>query len=524
MTSTNMKNSREEINLINIFGTLFREKYLISIVVIFSSILSTIYSSKLKPIYSGSFEILVSEKNKKTQSQSSQILGLLTNQKTSGDLATEKLILTSPIILQPVLDYVNDYKTVLSGKVRNKKFKRWVQKNLIVNFKDDSNVLQVTYMDTNKDLILNVLNQISQKYQDYSKSSAVKSLEERSKYLSAQKIVLSKKLDSSRKAYNKFTIDNGLGNIDGFINLGNINYSSTSPGLNNKLNNRKSNELELTNIENEKSSPKTFKKANTGAGQRFQRQFQLLEQYESDFVDLSSKLKPNSKTLQNLKVQIDNLKESLKRPNEILIKYDELYKTYMRDEKLLNLVEDSLAFVKLEQVRNLNTWEIISYPLVGNGPIYPKKDEIFILFLIGSITLGSFLALIKEKISRIIFPIEDFESRLNCSYIDNLSKKNNELSFNQILNSFNLNSKKGKKYFGIINHKNKVDLEFLKDFINTKEDIEVIDFTDVSFIKECDQAVLIIESGKYTFEEIEIMNKYISLSKEKVIGWFFIKN
>ena len=149
---------------------------------------------------------------------------------------------------------------------------------------------------------------------------------------------------------------------------------------------------------------------------------------------------------------------------------------------------------------------------------------IILIFLIGSITLGSYLALIKEKISRIIFPIEDFENRLNCSYIDNLSKKNNELSFNQILNSFNLNSKKGKKYFGIINHKNKVDLDFLKDFINTKEDIEVIDFTDVSFIKECDQAVLIIESGKYTFEEIEIMNKYISFSKEKVIGWFFIKN
>ena len=62
-------------------------------------------------------------------------------------------------------------------------------------------------------------------------------------------------------------------------------------------------------------------------------------------------MKPNSKTLKNLKIKIDNLKKSLKRPNEILIKYDELFKTYMRDEKLLNLAEDN-------RILNLNRLRI----------------------------------------------------------------------------------------------------------------------------------------------------------------------
>ena len=64
----------------------------------------------------------------------------------------------------------------------------------------------------------------------------------------------------------------------------------------------------------------------------------------------------------------------------------------------------------------------------------------------------------------------------------------------------------------------------MKDFIDTRQDIKVNDFTDLSFIKECEKLVLIIDSGKYTFEELATINKYINFSKEKLIGWFFIKD
>ena len=207
-----------------------------------------------------------------------------------------------------------------------------------------------------------------------------------------------------------------------------------------------------------------------------------------------------------------------------MIKYDELYKTYLRDEKLLNMVENNLALTKLEQIRDLNTWEIISSPIIGNKPIYPKRLQIFILFLFGSSILGAFTALIKEKLSKLVFLIEDIEKRLDCNYIDELSKKDKKLSFKQILNVFNLNSKKGKTNFGIMNYKNKVDLPFMNDSMDIKEDIEIKEINDFSLIKEYEQIILIIQSGKYTFEEIETINKYTTFSKEKVIGWFFIQD
>ena len=57
------------------------------------------------------------------------------------------------------------------------------------------------------------------------------------------------------------------------------------------------------------------------AGQRFNKQFQLVEAYEAQYVYWSSKLTPDSKTLSYLKERIDNLRSTLKRPNEILVSY-----------------------------------------------------------------------------------------------------------------------------------------------------------------------------------------------------------
>ena len=118
-----MKTSSEEINLINISKTLIREKKLIFLIVLISTSLSAIYLSKVKPIFAGSFEIVLGENNKKSQSTANELVGLLTSQNESIDTSTQKLILTSPYVLNPVLDYVNNYKAELTGRVVNKKFK-----------------------------------------------------------------------------------------------------------------------------------------------------------------------------------------------------------------------------------------------------------------------------------------------------------------------------------------------------------------------------------------------------------------
>ena len=68
---------------------------------------------------------------------------------------------------------------------------------------------------------------------------------------------------------------------------------------------------------------------------------------EGQIRDLSSKLKSNSKTLLTLKARIDNLREYLKRPNEILINHGILREKSARTTGLLYSTENALALAKI---------------------------------------------------------------------------------------------------------------------------------------------------------------------------------
>ena len=93
---------------------------------------------------------------------------------------------------------------------------------------------------------------------------------------------------TSLKAFNEFSIKNGLGSIDGFVGID----DSLSVGL---LRENNSNVIQEGDNIGFYQSNKALTDSN--AGLRFDSQFRMLEEYEAEFVDLSAKLKPNSNTL-----------------------------------------------------------------------------------------------------------------------------------------------------------------------------------------------------------------------------------
>ena len=131
------------------------------------------------------------------------------------------------------------------------------------------------------------------------------------------------------------------------------------------------------------------------AGIRFRNQFLLLEKYEAEYVNLSAKLTKNSTYLKNLKLRIDNLRNSLKRPNEILIKYRELTKKVKRDEGILNNVEKQLGLFKLEKAKQIDPWEIISIPTI-EGKVFPKRSQTAIIYFILSFLFSSLVQFFRE--------------------------------------------------------------------------------------------------------------------------------
>ena len=414
----------------------------------------------------------------------------------------------------PVFNFVkNEY--INQGKDVSKiDFKNWIKDDLDIDFEKGTSILYVKYKNQNKNFIIEVLDMISRKYKDYSKKEQQKTLTNTRKYLEEQKKIMETKSNNSQKVFNKFSIENGLGNIDGFIGLSNLNKSLSGNELSSIANNLRNNNNSLF-----KRSLKGFSEKEEIAGQRYKNQFSQLEAYEAQYVNLSSKLRPNTEVLKELKIKIDNLKDSLKRPNEILLKFKNLSKIAKRDEALLSQVSESLEIVKLELNRIPDAWELISTPQIHKNKIFPnKKNILLITFLISSL-IGSLISYFIEKSKGIIYDFDYIFKNIALDYIYTLDKK--DIEINKI---FIQKFIKKDNVLSIVKLDKNLELNFLYDLFSKKELIE-IDFKYLSNnFEKFDNFIFIIQAGKVTYEDLNKINNYSIILGDKIKGWIFLEN
>jgi len=503
----------DDINLSLLFNSIKRKKILISLIISISGVCSLIYSSLSKPVWKGGFDIVIKSDNQDRSSTAflnSPINSFLLDATTS-DNQTQKLILTSESVLMPVFDYVKKYLSDKGNNVENLYFQSWVD-SFDIEYEKNTKVLSVEYTNQDRELILSTLKMISEKYKDYSKREVTKDTQRTIDYLENQKKVMEEKAAISRNNFNNFAIKQGLGNIDGFLSTS-FEYQSNNENseLRKSLQNKsKINKTGLENFNNLYSKSQS-------AGQRYVKQFLLLEEIEAEYSLLSTQLKPNSKTLSTLKDKIEKLKTQLKRPNEILIKYNDLSEKAMRDSLFLSQIKSNLELAKLEQVKIPKAWETISTPKIYPEKVSPKRIKILILTIFTSSVIGIGIVLIKEKFSGIIYAKEQIIDKLECSFLETISPSN--MNFANLLID-NL-ARDSEKEFFLVNYKNKVDSKLLNEI--TKNNMKLKEINLQEKIDLNSELLLLIESEVFNYKDIEEINKYIKIYKDSFLGWIFIE-
>lgn len=476
-----------------------------------------IYTFIAKPIYKGSFEIIVENKSNITNSKGFSINDALStniNMISKGkDLKTQQLILQSPLVLEPIFNYVKENDSQLKFK-NIPSYKSWRKKYLKINFEEDTNILNISYQNQNKSFIIDVLTEISGRYKKYSKSDREKEINRTIDFLTTQQSVYKIKSKASRKKLNLFTIKNGLGDIDGFIELDNNRMREFS--FDNSMKNS-----HLEKLMDMSKSP--LKTKTSRANQRYQNQFDLLQTYEARYTDFSSRLKPESSYLRDLKIKIDNLKLALKRPNEILLQLRELKTIAEREENVLLNIEDELVMMNLEKVKQQDPWKMISNPTIDSERVFPQRKLIILYtFLISSI-FAFIVALIREKKSDKIYELNDIDYLMKIPYIDTIYSSDVDLS-KKLINSL-INKYKELKV-GIVELKSinssGGDISVKSEFIDSNK-LNIVNLSDDNSIKRCDKIFAVVESGKCTNYQILFFNKIINIYPNKFLGWLFVK-
>jgi len=500
--SQDPKNLEEEININFLINFFLRNKFLIILFLVIGTFGGYLYSISLQKIWKGSFQIDVKAENEDTRNNVFLTLNRF-NLGGNAQLKTQKSILTSPSVLMPVFQYVKN-----KSNSKEMTFKEWSKSSLDVSFEDGTTILDVAYKSSNRDLINEVLEMISERYKEYSILAKETNITKGIEYLINQEKIYTKKSKESIEQLNQFSLKNGLGEFNGVIS------SNSKSNINEDIGELSVDNANLYSIKTEESFD---------ASKRFSRQFQMLEEYESEYLKLSSKLKPTSNTLTILELKINKIKESLKRPLEILIEYRELAKNANRHEIILNSLKQNLNLLKLEKERNRETWNLISNPQVEKNNFYPNIKRLIILFFIASFFASLILAYGLEKKSGKIYEFQVLKKLINAKYLSELFIDDIKLSKRILDNQFLLEKNKNHALLFVCDDLSQ-NLFINKNLFNDKRTYKFYNLDNINSLEEIDELVVVIKLGEIKNHQLKKLNVFFNLYNEKIKGWYLLKN
>ena len=423
-----------EINLRQVYASLLRQKVLIGCITITATLFSGLYAFTRKPVWEGSFQIVLENQNSETGGSLNQLIGsssMLSNlaERSGGSgssLQTEVTILKSPSVLKPVYDFVRTNKTIAGENVSEWKFTSWVN-SLSISLVKGTSVLNLSYQDTDKTLVLPVLEKITNTYQEYSGLDRQRGLIQGVEYLEQQLIKFEQQSDRSMRAAQAYALNNKLGIQDGLPASASSNNSSVEGGREAAQNKVNALRQQISAAQN--SGDATLYQApqitaNAGLYSQLQSVEALLKEKSALLTQRDQSIQAlqrqrasliayiNQQTIGLLQGELLTAEAelaSLTRPREVLLRHRELVSTALRDEKLVADIQTQLQAVRLDQARQTEPWELISTPTLLDHPVAPRKKEMIGLGLLGGLILGCGVGLFRDHQTGMVFSEDELK-------------------------------------------------------------------------------------------------------------------
>jgi len=535
----------DDIDLSEILGIFIRNKYRILSTTFLGFLFSSIYAFSLERIWRGEFQIVLSEKDNIVKSEIRSNLGLDSSTK---QLKTEVKILQSPSVLMNIFDYVKENKIEAGRSLENWRFIKWREDQLKVKLVPGTTVLNISYKDTNKGLIIPVLNKISSAYQAYSSRDLNKSIQKSLSYTKAQ-ISLYKDIrkESIRKAQ-RYALENDLApinfttdyDVNKPLDIQSIRVSSANEirFIDNKL-------QQLNNlIENEdKDGILLFSKQLFSGSSNF-----LLSKLNQLDEDIALRNDVFNKTDQNLlrireersklidqiskkalsKLKVDRSialarQESSKRPIDVFLKYGELVSKAGKDSQTLSKLENTLRKTLLEEAKSLDPWELITKPTLGDTPIGPSRRKIALLGSLVGIIVGSLISILidgkknkaysKNEINRLF----GFNLLLETEINDNKTFKEDIALL--VNGSLSLGNDESLAIIGLGDISRIYIDKFINELNSAYGNKRAIYTSNLISASSHNKQLILLTPGMVEKDEITNLKNKLLLSDQNIIGW-----
>ena len=532
-----------EFNLIYFVKFFLRNKYLIISTTFIFFIVGIFYSQSQKKIWEGQFQIVLDSNPinplSKTNSSIVDILGS-SGFGGSKQIQTEIEILKSPSVIMPIYEFVYSENKKVNDDYQET-FRNW-KKALDVNLIKGTTVLEIIYKNSDKKLILDVLQKVSNSYQEYSSNKNIKEIELSINYLKNQIKNYSAKSSQSMKNLQRFAMNQDLTifSIDRTDDItSNIEIEAKRVRLANELRSIDSQISKISNLTND--SDKIRYIGSTIPALVQQGLLDSLKDIETNLVKLRSKYTDKDKNvirakeeiklitdltkkraigfLKAKRVSIEAQMESVIRPKGVILKYKELLRQAQRDETTLTELEDNLTSLQLLKSKKTSPWELITNPTILKDPINTSLKRTSSGFLIFGSILGISIAYSRELLSKKLLDESTLQKGLKLPIISTLNLKS-EIQ-ETILFLKNLTTLPKTRNLNLIplGTESKESLKnFYSNFKDQMSGVNITTMNDLKNIKEEDVNLLVVSLGQTHKKEVEKFKAIYPFSKIKVEG------
>ena len=442
----------DEIDLREIFLTFLRNKKLIIKVTLFSVFLGLIQAYTSKRIWEGQFQIVLSSEASKNSNKLldipdiALIAGIQNNNKDS--LKTEVGILKSPLVLSKVFDYVKEQKSNNKDKIPNITFRDWRKESLDVDLEKNTTILNISYKDNDKSLVIPVLEKISKSYQEYSGRKRLRNIQLGKEFFENQIDIYKKRSTTSLTNAQEFAIEQDLSVLKGDskidkeivnkINIENIRVNSA-----NKIRNINVQLEQLAEMSDEDKIQYIGNSIPLLSDTDLSKELKSVEKelafkrlsYLEDDNSITQLIKKRKTLISIFKKQIIGFLEaekniemakmkSAERPKGILIEYRQLLNNAAKDKKILSQLETQYRALLLDEAKTPDPWELITTPTLLINPVSPNKELILLIWLFIGLISGCITSYLFEKNKNIIYSLSEVKAILKLPILKLISPEN----------------------------------------------------------------------------------------------------
>ena len=455
-----LDSNKQEIDIKIFFNIFWRRKIIIFVLIIISTFTSLINALKANRIYQGEFQVVINDNVKGNNfenliSSFEDLKSLTTGfNKLGYELKTQVKVMQSPSVLMDIFRFVEDKKKEKTDKKNfTLRFNKWKKENLKIVLEEGTTILNISYKDGNKEIILPVLKKLSKRYKEFNSAKEKQRNIRILNFLKNQITLYNKiSLDSISKLQD-FSSEHDLSPIIPTNNAEQNEFISTIESRRIAL----SNELRTVNG---KISQLVNKKNDS---QKLDSEFYLADQ---DFVRLNQnfiKLSAVQNNLINLKIiykdidplikkeerirslLIENISNdylnylknkkdnliveisTLERPKEVLIEYKKLLEEAKRNSSLLVNLENQYLSTSLLGAKGYEPYELVTEPTLLPYPVGPQRKKMVFQGMIYGLLAGAGLSILIDKKIGIVYSIDEirlltgipFKGQLNFEEFDN---------------------------------------------------------------------------------------------------------